>query len=54
MTYSELSKLIELMTEEQKNQDVTFFDNRDEFFPVKSMEFADENCDVLDFSECRT
>ena len=49
MTWEELKAHIEVMDQNQKNTDVTFFDNRDEFFPVKSIEFADsETCDVLD------
>lgn len=49
MTYAELKAHIEVMDKKQLNSDVTFFDNRNEFYGVKSIEFADpEFCDVLD------
>ena len=48
MTWKELKAHIEVMDEEQIETDVMFFDNRSEFFQVKSIEFSDENCDVLD------
>jgi hypothetical protein len=49
MTYAELKAHIEVMDEEQLQQDVTFFDERLEFMPVGSIQFADpEFNDVLD------
>ncbi len=52
MTWKELKTHIEVMNEEQVNTDVTFFDkyrNRNEFFRIKSIEFANpKTCDVLD------
>ena len=50
MTWKELKAHIEVMDEEQANTDVTFLDDRNEFFGVKSIEFADENCGVLDLN----
>ena len=49
MTWNELKAHIEVMDEEQANTDVTFFDNREEFFGVRGIEFANpETCDTLD------
>lgn len=49
MTWNDLALMIEKMSVEQSNTDVAFFDNRNHFFPVKSLEFTDEEtCDVLD------
>jgi len=49
MTWKELKAHIEVMDEEQANTDVTFFDGRDEFFGIKSINFADSgDCDALD------
>lgn len=49
MTWEQLKAHIEVMDDKQKNTDVTFFDNRSEFYSVKSIEFADsKTCDVLD------
>jgi len=49
MTWEELKQKINGMTEEQKQTDVTFYDECGNFFGVKSLEFADEEtCDVLD------
>ena len=48
MTWEELAAHIEVMDEEQKKTDVTLC-RSNEFFPVKSLEFADSRfCDVLD------
>lgn len=50
MTWNELKAHIEVMDKEQANTDVTFFDNRSEFFGVKGIEFTDPDLpsDVLD------
>ena len=49
MTWKELKAKIEDMDEEQVDTNVTFFDNRNEFFGIESMQFADpEFCDALD------
>ena len=49
MTWNELKAHIDVMDDEQANTDVTFFDGRNEFFGVQSIEFADPlTNDVLD------
>ena len=50
MTWKDLSNKINTMTDEQKNTDVTFFDNNDgEFFALGNLLFTNENnCDILD------
>jgi len=48
MTWKELVQLVDNMSEEQKNTDVTFFDNRNEFFGVQSLEFTGDFDDILD------
>ena len=49
MTWKQLKAHIEVMDEEQVNTDVTFFDDRSEFIPIHSIEFANPAyCDALD------
>lgn len=46
ITYRELERLIGEMSDEQKDSDVTVFDNQSEFFAISSLNFAEQ--DVLD------
>ncbi|RKX99124.1 MAG: hypothetical protein DRP55_07745 [Spirochaetes bacterium] len=50
MTYKELAAYILFtMTPKQQENDVTIFDGRDEFMPMKDISIANpEMCDVLD------
>ena len=48
LTYEALAREIELMTDEQKGQNVTMFlPGMDEFFPCR-LSMTGEDCDVLD------
>jgi succinate dehydrogenase flavin-adding protein (antitoxin of CptAB toxin-antitoxin module) len=51
MTYRQLMKMIEEMTDEQKDSDVTFFDNNDQdFYALSGLVFNEPplETDVLD------
>lgn len=49
MTYRELAEMIANMTEEQKDMDVTLFDNNDgEFCGLGNLKFTDGDEDRLD------
>lgn len=49
LTYSELEKVIQGLTESQKKQDVTIYiDELKEFFPVKDNSIAGTEQDCLD------
>jgi hypothetical protein len=49
MTYRELILKLQEMSDSQLDMDVTIFDSvSDEFHPMVSLEFANENIDVLD------
>ena len=51
MTYLEFAKKISTMTPEQQNADITVFDTEnEEYFRISSLEFSDEDNDVLDNS----
>lgn len=57
MTYGELAKAIEKMTDKQKNMDVTLnviaqgswiLLADEEFYRISGIQYTDDNCDTLD------